>query len=518
MVLTAAEPPIAARTRKTRKFVVLLRAHRQELLDAALQPTLAHRSSPEPGGHAPVEAGLLALAPLLPASCHVGDRDPVELTGMDQRWQRVLACRGAEHPPCSQGPLVHFRRRLSTHNWAKTLRERTVALAEPTGGFGARHRRAVLDSPPRCGAGRGEETLHRLGHARRQAGGLVAQALDPATEALVEDAGLTLGGHRRLQAALDRAWGEPRARSRARGVVLEEGGRWQRWLEPPPPLVPQTLPLQEVRETITQMITQDTEPEPEGGPGERRLTKHVAPDRRIAIEDQDRRYGRQSRANTCNGFPEHCAVEVESHVTREVVVRPAHEPEPEAGERWAEEWEHAPGLLPRAIALGDLASPRRAQWAEQGVDRIARPWPSMGPLVTQQAFPVDGASRQGTCPGGPSVPMVPGQHAPCPAPAGEACGVRAHGTTAPSGQGSSVRIREDEPCQPQLRATMKTPRGRASLRQRTAGEHTMAHPWVHQGRRARYKGVRKHPCDGRRHAALSNLQVAARYEAYRLAS
>jgi hypothetical protein len=52
---------------------------------------------------------------------------------------------------------------------------------------------------------------------------------------------------------------------------------------------------------------------------------------------------------------------------------------------------------------------------------------------------------------------------------------------------------------------MKTQRGRASLRKRTAISHQLAH----QGRRARYKGLRKNQFDGRRHAAVSNLQVAA---------
>jgi len=48
-----------------------------------------------------VAAGLLALATLLQAYCHVGDRDAVELTVMDKRWQLVLDGLGTELPPCS---------------------------------------------------------------------------------------------------------------------------------------------------------------------------------------------------------------------------------------------------------------------------------------------------------------------------------------------------------------------------------------------------------------------------------
>ena len=519
IVLTAEEQKIATRPRKTRKVFVFLREHRHELLDADFQHTLANSYSPEPGGHEPVEAGLLALATLLQAYCHVGDRDAVELTVMDKRWQMVLDCLGAEHPPCSQGTLFHFRMRLITHNLDKTLLERTVALAEHIGGFGARQLRAVLDSTPLFGAGRVEDTLNLLGHALRKAVGLAAQELGTSAEAVVEDAGLTLVGHRSLKAALDLDWGEPRARSRALSVVLEEVKQWPCWLEQQQTLVAQPPPLQEVMETSTQILPQDTEPDPEGGPGGRRIKKHVAPDRRISLEDRDRRHGRKSSAKTFNGFKEHFAVDLDSTVTREVVVRPANEPEHEAVERLAEEWEQAPGLLQLDIDLGYMASPRMAQWAEQGVSIIARPWPQGGPLFTKHDFTLDFVGMEVTCRGGQSVPMVPGKHAQFPATACDACDLRAQCTKATHGQGRSVSIREDEPFQQKLRAKMKTQRGRASLRKRTAVEHTIAHQLVHQGRRARYKGLRKNQFDGRRHAAVSNLQIAARYEEeHRLAS
>ena len=133
IALTPEEQKIAARTRKMRKFVVFVREHRHELLDADLQATLAQSYWAEPGGQAPVEAGLLALATLLQAYCHVGDRDAVELTVMDKRWQMVLDCLGAEQPPFSQGTLCNCRMRLIAHNLDKTLLDGTVALAPCSG-------------------------------------------------------------------------------------------------------------------------------------------------------------------------------------------------------------------------------------------------------------------------------------------------------------------------------------------------------------------------------------------------
>src|SRR5215831_11175649 len=267
IVLTMEEQKIAARTRKTRKFFVFLREHRHELLDADFQHTLANSSSPEPGGHEPVDAGLLALATLLQAYCHVGDRDAVELTVMDKRWQLVLDCLGAEHPPFSQGTLFNFRMRLMAHNLDKTLLDRTVALAEQTGGFGARQLRAVLDSTPLFGAGRVEDTLNLLGHALRKAVGLVAQALGTSVDVLLEEAGLIFVGHSSLKAALDLNWGEPRAKEQALRLVLEEVDRWKTWLEQHQRLVEEGAPLKDVMDTIAQIVTQDTEPDPDGGPG-----------------------------------------------------------------------------------------------------------------------------------------------------------------------------------------------------------------------------------------------------------
>jgi hypothetical protein len=120
LALTPEEQKIAARTRKTRKFVVLRRERRHDLPDAAFQTTRVNRERLEPGGTAPVEAGVLALATRWQTYCHVGDREAVEFTVMGKRWQRVLDCLGAERPPFSQGTLFNFRRRLMHTMWRRS--------------------------------------------------------------------------------------------------------------------------------------------------------------------------------------------------------------------------------------------------------------------------------------------------------------------------------------------------------------------------------------------------------------
>src|SRR6185295_1227852 len=140
---------------------------------------------------------------------------------------------------------------------------------------------------------------------------------------------------------------------------------------------------------LAQIATQGTEPDPEDGPGGKRIKKHVAPDRRISIEDADVRHGRKSSAKTFNGFKEHFVLDLDSHVTREVVVRHANEPEHEVVALLADVLEHKPGLLQWDIDLGYMASPQMAQWAEQGVYIIARPWPQGGTRFTKDDFTLD---------------------------------------------------------------------------------------------------------------------------------
>ena len=80
----------------------------------------------------------------------------------------------------------------------------------------------------------------------------------------------------------------------------------------------QKSPLQEGRDTIAQVVTQDTEPDPGGGTCGRRIKQHVAPERRRASEDQAVRHGRQGSSNTCHGFKDHFVRGLDSNAPRDV--------------------------------------------------------------------------------------------------------------------------------------------------------------------------------------------------------
>jgi transposase len=73
-----------------------------------------------------------------------------------------------------------------------------------------------------------------------------------------------------------------------------------------------------------------------------------------------------------------------------------------------------------------------------------------------------------------------------------------------------VSIHPDEQLLQELRERQQSPEGRAQLRERVAVEHALAHIGRWQGRRARYRGLRKNLFDVRRAAVIHNRHVIAR--------
>ena len=90
------------------------------------------------------------------------------------------------------------------------------------------------------------------------------------------------------------------------------------------------------------------------------------------------------------------------------------------------------------------------------------------------------------------------------------CGLCVASRCTTSASGRSVSIHPDEALLQELRERQQTPQGRAQLRERVAVEHALAHVGRWQGRRARYRGVRKNVFDLRRCAVVHNLHVLAR--------
>jgi transposase len=105
--------------------------------------------------------------------------------------------------------------------------------------------------------------------------------------------------------------------------------------------------------------------------------------------------------------------------------------------------------------------------------------------------------------------MVPGRSTvQFPAATCRACSLRDACTTA--AQGRSISLHPQEALLQDLRATMRTPAGRADLRHRTTVNTHLARLDRTQGQKARYRGTRKNTLDARRCATVVNLQCLAR--------
>jgi hypothetical protein len=142
---------------------------------------------------------------------------------------------------------------------------------------------------------------------------------------------------------------------------------------------------------------------------------------------------------------------------------------------------------------------------------LCKPWvPRNGKLFTKSDFKLDMRSLTLTCPAGETEHFTPGTVVEFDPEACDRCPLRARCTMAAPGAGRTVSIAEDERLQQRLRKIIASTRGRERLRERVPVEHGLAHVGRKQGRRARYRGVRKNLFDLRRASAVVNLETVHR--------
>ena len=136
-------------------------------------------------------------------------------------------------------------------------------------------------------------------------------------------------------------------------------------------------------------------------------------------------------------------------------------------------------------------------------------WPvRSGKHFHKQAFILDWDRWTIRCPAEQEMPFQSGGIVHFPKEICAQCPLKTQCTT--SAKGRSVSIHPDEALLIELRERQQTPQGRARLRERVAVEHTLAHVGRWQGRRARYRGVRKNLFDARWCSVVHNLHVLAR--------
>ena len=512
--VTRQEQFILKRLEKRRKLFGFLRRHRHEIFDDKFQAELESMYRDTGAGKDPVPPAQLAMALLLQGYVGLSDFDAVEATVLDLRWQMVLGCLGATEPPFSQGALQGFRERLIAHDMDRRLLERTVELAKRTEEFDwkklPKTLRVAINSAPLEGAGRVEDTINLLGHAGRKVAECAAGMLDWSMERVCLEAGAPLLAESSVKKALDLDWSDPAQKASAARVLAMQLANLQDWIATNLKQELKKPPLKDEIESLAQLINQDLEPDPDGGG--MKIRDGVAPDRRVSVEDREMRHGRKSKSKRFNGYKRHIATDLDSGLILSGAITPANRPEDEAAPDLAGDIEKQ-GLKIDALFIdrGYVKAALVDEVLGRGGEIVCRPWiPRSKRAFTKAAFKINMRDLTITCPAGEVEPIEFGSVTEFDPEACDHCPQRAKCTAAAPGTGRSVNIAEDERLQHRLRKHLATPRGRERLRERVGVEHKLAHLVRRQGRRARYRGVRKNLFDLRRASAIQNLEAIQR--------
>jgi hypothetical protein len=168
--LICVEEQIVAQIRRAKLFV-FLRQHRHELFDEALR-TANWQASPSQASEGAHPRLLHNWRWRL--SCKrtqaSGMTRVIEATVMDRRGPLALDCLDTDQAPISLGTFVAFRKRLIDAEMDRRLIERTIEPGPArTRNLDHEPRRPALDSSPLWGAGRVEDTMNLIGHARKSA-------------------------------------------------------------------------------------------------------------------------------------------------------------------------------------------------------------------------------------------------------------------------------------------------------------------------------------------------------------
>ena len=337
-----------------------------------------------------------------------------------------------------------------------------------------------------------------------------AEMLGWSVEQVCRNARAPLLAESSVKKALDLDWSDPAQKASAVKSLSVQLDNLKSWLGSELAAEMKKPPLKDRLKTLAELMSQDLEPDPGGGGV--KIRDGVAPDRRVSVEDGEMRHGRKSKSKRFNGYKRHIATDLDSDLILAGAITPANRPEEEATPELKRDIEQ----LDREIAelnidRGYIASPLVDEVLGTGGHVICKPWVARnGKAFAKGAFKMNIRDRTITCPAGETEHIEFGSVVEFDPEACDHCRLRANCTAASPGTGRTVAIAENERLQQKLRKLQKTPTGRAKLRERVAVEHRLAHIGRRQGRRARYRGVRKNLFDLRRACAIQNFETIQR--------
>jgi transposase len=300
-----------------------------------------------------------------------------------------------------------------------------------------------------------------------------------------------------LKAALDRDWDQRGQKEEALDLVLKVLQTVETWV--------QTLQQDEVElanlslEIAYQVKEQDVQVDENGKAS---LIKGVAKDRRISIEDAEMRHGRKSRNVRVDGYKRHILHDLDTGLVRAVGITPANVPEASVTREIGADLEQQGACLKELHIDRAYLSSHFVHERGDELQVYCKAWPVReGQRFSKQAFTLDWERQVIRCPAEQEMPFQPGGIVHFPQETCARCPLKGQCTT--SAKGRSVSIHPDEALLIELRERQQTLQGRARLRERVAVEHTLAHVGWWQGRRARYRGVRKNLFDLRRRSQFT---------------
>lgn len=496
-----AEAAIAAKLRAASKFYRFLWEIREELLDEAFQAELAKAYGPR--GQEPCPPALLAMVNLLQRYEGLSDADAVEAAENDRRWQLVLGTLNASTAPFGQGSLVRFRMRMIEHDLDRKLVERTVELAKRTKKFGWQKLRVALDSSPLRGAGRVEDTWNLIGRAMSTLVAAVSEALGVKAGRIIRDAGLTVLEGSSIKAALDIDWTDEDAQHEALQMLVAQAEALEAWVRRHAADKATKPPLSEALGMLRRIVTQDLEPDPEGGGI--RIRDGVAKDRVVSIADREMRHGRKSRSTRFDGYKRH--VVVSNGLILATTVVPANQQEHVAFGPLLDAARRHGVVSEVDIDRGYLPAMEVGRLHDEGITIRSRAWRSgRRGFFRKEDFAIDLKAGTVTCPAQVQAPILDSDQVWFGERACSRCELKPYCTES---RQRTISLHPLEPLLIELRAKAATPAGRAQLRARVTVEHQLARLSAIQGQKARYRGARKNELDVNRAAAVANLYAYA---------
>jgi hypothetical protein len=519
--ITKPEERIMRRLTRHGKLFAFLRLQRHALFDDTFEAELIAMYRDSGAGKDPVAPAMLAMVTVLQAYAKVSDAEAVERATFDARWQMVLGVLGQSEPPFSQGALVAFRDRLIEHDMDRRLLERTIEFARSSKGFDykklPKSSRLAVDSRPLSGAGRVEDTINLLGRAGRHLLVAAAKIAGKSADDLAEEVGADLLLESSIKAALDIDWNAQDQKTAALAQLLSAIEALEVYVREKLPTDATRPPIADHLKTLAKLREQDLDPDPPDGAGPR-IRDGVAPDRTISLSEGEMRHGRKSKNRTFNGYKSHLVTDLDDDVVLACAVLPANRPESEGLDAMDDDLERVIG--DRSSRVKELHTDRAytkatvtQRFMQAGTEVLTKPRTSRGKpgMFEKPEFTIDLVHKTATCPDGQTIPITIGKVARFDPARCDRCSIRSVCTTAAPGKGRSLSIAEDEEVQNVFSALVKTPDGRARLRERVAIEHTLARHRNIQGTRARYRGTRKNLFDSRRTASVYNIESAHRH-------